>query len=60
MLIKEVRVLRASVADIESASAFYEGRQPDASAIFWDSLLADLELLSEPGHFSLEDLWFRT
>jgi plasmid stabilization system protein ParE len=45
MFIKEVRVLPAAVADIESASAFYEGRQPGTSDIFWDCLLADLDLL---------------
>jgi plasmid stabilization system protein ParE len=45
MFIKEVRVLRAAVADMESASAFYEGRQPGTGDIFWDSLRADLELL---------------
>lgn len=45
MPIDDIRILREAVADLMDGKIFYEERQPGTGDAFWDSLLADLDLL---------------
>ncbi|NCC53752.1 MAG: type II toxin-antitoxin system RelE/ParE family toxin [Spartobacteria bacterium] len=56
MEIRDVFLLEAAVADLESGRLFYEEQQPGLGGYFWDTLLSDMESLIIYGGIHVKEM----